>query len=67
MKFDGLIFLFCVTEEQVSIIPMKRNVTLQHKTSHLGQILESEIWVLCDSVLQELSTNIFDIIIQMAI
>jgi hypothetical protein len=39
-------------------------VTLQHKTSLLGQILESEILVLCDSVLQELSTNIhgFDII-----
>jgi hypothetical protein len=39
-------------------------VTLQHKTSRLGQILESEILVLCDSVLQELSTNIFNIIIQ---
>jgi hypothetical protein len=39
------------------------NVTLQHKTSCLGQILESEILVLCDSVLLELSTNI-DIIIQ---
>jgi hypothetical protein len=39
-------------------------VTIQHKTSSLGQILESEILVLCDSVLQELSTNIFNIIIQ---
>jgi hypothetical protein len=39
------------------------NVTLQHKTSRLGQILESKILVLCDSVLQELSTNIFNIII----
>jgi hypothetical protein len=39
-------------------------VTLQHKTRRLGQILESEILVLCDNVLQELSTNIFDIIIQ---
>jgi hypothetical protein len=37
-------------------------VTLQHKTSCMGQILESEILqVICDSVL--LSTNIFDIII----
>jgi hypothetical protein len=35
----------------------------QHKTSRLGQILESEILVLCDSVLQELSTNIFNNII----
>jgi hypothetical protein len=26
----------------------------------LGQILESDILVVCDSVLQELSTNIFD-------
>jgi hypothetical protein len=34
-------------------------VTLQHKTSRLGQILESDILVLCDSVLQELSTHIF--------
>jgi hypothetical protein len=33
-------------------------------TLHLGQILESEILVLCDSVLQVLSTNMFDIIIQ---
>jgi hypothetical protein len=33
-------------------------VTLQHKTSRMGQILEREILVLCDSVLQELSTNI---------
>jgi hypothetical protein len=39
-------------------------VTLQHKTSRLGQILESDILILCDGVLQELSTNIFDIIIQ---
>jgi hypothetical protein len=31
-------------------------VTLQHKTSCLGQILESEILVLCDSVFQELFT-----------
>jgi hypothetical protein len=30
----------------------------------MGQILDSEILVLCDSVLQELSTNVFDIIIQ---
>jgi hypothetical protein len=37
---------------------------VQHKTSRMGQILESEILVLCDSVLQELSTNVFDIIIQ---
>jgi hypothetical protein len=44
---------------------VKTLVTLQHKTSRLGQILESEILVSCDSVLQELSTNnIFDIIIQ---
>jgi hypothetical protein len=28
----------------------------------MGQILEREILVSCDSVLQELSTNIFDII-----
>jgi hypothetical protein len=28
-----------------------RYVTLQHKTSRLGQILESEILDLCDSVL----------------
>jgi hypothetical protein len=35
-------------------------MTLQHKTSRLGQILESDILVVCDSVLQELSTNIFD-------
>jgi hypothetical protein len=39
-------------------------VTLQHKTSRLSQMLESEILVLCDSVLQELSTNVFDIIIE---
>jgi hypothetical protein len=40
-------------------------VTLQHKTRLKSQILESEILVLCESVLQELSTNtcIFDIII----
>jgi hypothetical protein len=30
----------------------------------LGQILESDILVLFDSVLQEPATNIFDIIIQ---
>jgi hypothetical protein len=30
----------------------------------LGQILVSEILVLCDRVLQEISTNIFHIIIQ---
>jgi hypothetical protein len=28
-----------------------------------SQLLESEILVLCESVLQELSTNIFDIVI----
>jgi hypothetical protein len=39
-------------------------VTLEHKTSCLGQILESEILALSDSVLQELSTNIFHIIIE---
>jgi hypothetical protein len=40
------------------------NVALQHdKTSRMGQILESEILILCESVLQDLSTNIFDIII----
>jgi hypothetical protein len=39
-------------------ISFKIFVTLQHKTSRLGQILESEILVLCDSVLQELSINI---------
>jgi hypothetical protein len=38
-------------------------MTLQHKTSRMGQILESEILVLCDCVLQEPS-NIFDIIKQ---
>jgi hypothetical protein len=37
-------------------------VTLQHKTRLKSQILESEILVLCESVLQELSTNIFNII-----
>jgi hypothetical protein len=36
---------------------------LQHKTRLRSQILESEILVLCESVLQELSTNVFDIII----
>jgi hypothetical protein len=36
------------------------NVTLQHKTRLMSQILESEILVFCESVLQELSTNIFD-------
>jgi hypothetical protein len=44
------------------LLPPRRllYVTLQHKTSRMGQILESEIHlVLCDSVLQELSTNIF--------
>jgi hypothetical protein len=30
----------------------------------MGQMLESKILVFCESVLQELSTNIFDIIIQ---
>jgi hypothetical protein len=30
----------------------------------MGQILESEILVLCDSVLQELSTNAVDILLQ---
>jgi hypothetical protein len=30
----------------------------------MDKMLESEILVLCDSVLQEVSTNIFDIIIQ---
>jgi hypothetical protein len=38
-------------------------VTLQHKTRLKSQILESEILDLYESVLQELSTNIFDIII----
>jgi hypothetical protein len=38
-------------------------VTLQHKTGLKSQILESAILVLCESVLQELFTNIFDIII----
>jgi hypothetical protein len=40
------------------------SVTLQHKASCMGQILEREILDLCDSVLRELSTNVFDIIIQ---
>jgi hypothetical protein len=51
----------------VGCLRMKKEtkyVTFQHKTSRFDQILESEILVLCDSVLQELSTNIFDIIIQ---
>jgi hypothetical protein len=39
-------------------------VTLQAQTRRSGKILESEILVSCDSVLQELSTNIFNIIIQ---
>jgi hypothetical protein len=38
-------------------------VIFQHKTMLKSQILESEILVSCESVLQELSTNIFDIII----
>jgi hypothetical protein len=46
------------------LVMLISNVTLQHETSRMGQILESEILDLCDSVLQELSTNIFDIIIQ---
>jgi hypothetical protein len=29
-------------------------------TFDMGQVLESDILVLCDSVLQELSTNIFN-------
>jgi hypothetical protein len=48
----------------VQMASMRPNMTLQHKTSRMGQILECEILVLFDSVLQELSTNVFDIIIQ---
>jgi hypothetical protein len=59
---SGRIFKFSVQgclERQINFI----FVTLQHNTRLKSQILESEILVLCESVLQELSTNILNIII----
>jgi hypothetical protein len=46
----------------IYIVPAQY-VTLQDKTRLMSQILKSEILVLCESVLQERPTNIFDIII----